>query len=131
MHGITAKHTVNMKRTTFPAGRLRQVCVNRSAIAENLTCNSDKYPTIIVVEDGKLHEFHAVEANGLVQFDDTRDIPAKVFLETDQTIEAFIDPKGEPTFLYRPKPPGILLRIGRKIPIVGCFLSEETPTGSD
>jgi hypothetical protein len=87
-----------MKKVSFPAGKIRQVCVNRSAIQENMRTHKN-YPTILVVEDGTSQEFHAVNTTGVLSFDITRtDLPAKVFIETADGFDAFIDPKAEQTF---------------------------------
>lgn len=119
--------TSKMKKVSFPAGKIRQVCVNRPAIQENMRTHKN-YPTILVVEDGNAKEFHAVSTTGILSFDITRtDLPAKVFIETNEGFDAFLDPNAEQTF------DGIrreffLARWGRSLkeaffglPIVSCF----------
>lgn len=76
----------------YRAGKLRQVCVNRKAIEYNMK-HGTNYPTAIVVEDGRLHEYHTVRANGDLSFDRHRtDLPAKVFIETRDEILGYLNP---------------------------------------
>lgn len=75
MLGLVAP-TSGMKKITFPAGKVRQVCVSRPAIQENLKTGKN-YPTALVVEDGIPQEYHAVNVTGTLRFDATRtDLPA-------------------------------------------------------
>lgn len=119
--------TSKMKKVSFPAGKVRQVCVNRPAIQENMRTNK-KYPTILVVEDGDTKEFHAVNTTGVLSFDITRtDLPAKVFIETADGFDAFVDPNAEQTF-KGVKQEFFLIRWMRSIkkaffglPVISCF----------
>lgn len=82
----------------FPAGKTRFVCVNRSAIVANMKENKN-YPTILVVEDGKIEEFHSADVEGIMKYEDRTDLPAKVFVETTNEVIAYTDPAGESKFL--------------------------------
>lgn len=87
-----------MQKKTFSPGTVRQICVRREAIQENIRSHRN-FPTVVVVEHGKLQEFHAVTANGTLSFDPTRhDLPAKVFIETNEGFDAFLD-SDEPKFI--------------------------------
>ena len=121
--------TKEPKTQVFPAGTTRFVCVNRQAIVANLKHNHS-FPTTIVVENGKCHEFHEVKVSGSLKFDPARqDLPAKVFIETADEVIGVTDPAQEPTYLnYKPVP--ILKRLGRKIkerllyvPVVSCLVN--------
>jgi hypothetical protein len=115
------------KVRSFPKGKKRYVCVNRNAIVANLQ-EKKKYPTVIVVEDGTLHEFHEAKADGTLKFDDTRnDLPAKVFIETEEEVIAVTDEAAEPTFLKLPPKPKfsltkLLLDWLEPVPLVGCVV---------
>lgn len=103
MLGLVTRSTDRMKKVDFPAGKQRQVCVSKAAIEENVKTGKT-YPTVLVVEDGKTYEFHAADVKGLLSFDATRtDIPAKVFIETDEEFSAYVDQDADQTFLNLPK----------------------------
>lgn len=90
--------TKDMKKVCLERGRRRQICVSRKAIEYNLR-KGTRYPTIIVVENGRLREFHSAKLNGELKFDPTRkDLPAAVFIETYDEVEAFIDPFAPSSF---------------------------------
>lgn len=131
--------TSRMKKVSFPAGKVRQVCVSRPAIQENLKTGKN-YPTALVVEDGIPKEYHAVNITGTLRFDATRtDLPAKVFIETDAEFDAFIDPEAEQTYLHLPHKPFFLSRWASNVrwasrqlfraflglPIISCFTGHQ------
>jgi len=94
------KNRIVSKR--YPAGKTRFVCVNRSAIAANMKDNKN-YPSVLVVEDGVVSEFHAADVNGNLKYEDRTDLPAKVFVETTEEVVAYTDPEGEQKFLNTPR----------------------------
>lgn len=84
--------TSDMNPTSYRAGKLRQVCVNRKAIEYNMK-HGTNYPTAIVVQDGQFHEYHTVRTSGDLSFDRHRtDLPAKVFIETRDEIVGYLNP---------------------------------------
>jgi len=123
--------TNKMKKVTFESGKVRQICVSRAAIFENMRTGKN-YPTVLVVDDGIPKEYHAVNTTGTLRFDATRnDLPAKVFIETDAEFDAFIDPEAEPTYLSLPRKPFFLVRwmsnlkaVFLGLPIVSCFVPQ-------
>lgn len=94
-----------MKKTTFNAGVKRHICVNRKAIQENLRAHKE-FPTIIVVENGVQHQFHACNSTGLLKFDPyyarRTGLPAVAFIETEEAFDAFLD-TNEPKFVPKNK----------------------------
>lgn len=99
-----------MQKIVLPAGKLRQVCVSKKAIQENMRTGKN-YPTVLVVENGIPKEYHAANVNGMLQFDPNRtDLPAKVFIETTDELTVFINPRAEQTYLRKEKQPFFLKR---------------------
>jgi len=122
--------TASMKPTCFRAGKTRQVCVNRKAIEYNMK-NGTNYPTTIVVDDGKLFEYHTVRANGDLSFDRHRtDLPAKVFIETRDEIVGYTNPHTEDqSFLSLNIPTGMWVGIKKRfysfmgwVPLANCII---------
>jgi len=116
------------RQTSFPAGKKRFVLVNRLAIVANMR-DRKNYPTVIVVEDGLQHEFHECNVSGTLQYADHPDVPAKVFVETEGEIVAFVDTQAEQTFLQLPSPKPFYVRWWERfmyglgyIPLVSCFV---------
>jgi len=128
------RNTMEMRKTVFPPGKMRQVCVIRPAIDHNMRYHTN-YPTCLVLDGDSQVEFHCVKTKGQLTFDRTQQ--AKVFIETDDEIEGFIDPSTpDQSFLaiHFPKLAlarslsGLLLRFKRKVfwlwkrtPIIGCI----------
>lgn len=124
----------SMNRTVFNAGKIRQVCVNRKAIEYNMK-HGTNYPTAIVVENGKFHEYHTVRTSGDLSFDRNRnDLPAKVFIETRGEIVGFIDPfTNHRSFLNLEFPTGFWNNFKKRFysimgstPVINCTVDFDT-----
>jgi hypothetical protein len=90
-------------RKKFPAGKKRYVCVNRLAITENLRNKDNRFPTVVVVEDGVKYEFHAAHFGGLLKFDPADTGPAPCYMVTEDEIECFVDPGAPSAFIPTPR----------------------------
>jgi hypothetical protein len=98
---IVGEMKPGMKVTRFPAGLRRQVHVSRPAIIANLR-DKKNFPTVIVHDDGKMHEFHAALVSGLLKFEADGTLEAKVFISTEDEIVCYTDPGAEQTLLGLP-----------------------------
>lgn len=118
----------------YRAGKLRQVCVNRKAIEYNMK-HGTNYPTAIVVDDGRLHEYHTVRTSGDLSFDRNRtDLPAKVFIETRDEIVGYTNQHTDhQSFLNLEIPNGMWVSIKQwfygvmgYVPIANCIVDFES-----
>ncbi len=116
-------------------GKMRFVHVNKEAIQANLR-KKKNYPTCIVVEDGKILQFHAVRCDGLLAFGPRPGVRAPVYLTTFEAVSGYVDLNAEQVFV-RPKRygDGLRRRLQRGweafryglgyVPILSCLLFDE------
>jgi hypothetical protein len=89
----------NVVKHAFPKGKKRFVHVNRQALEHNQRKGTN-YPTLIVIEDGKKFEFHAVQSSGLLCNFECSPLEAKVFMVTFDKITGYLDKTAPPSFAF-------------------------------
>lgn len=91
---------LNLKKRIFSSGVKRYVHVNRYAIEHNCQ-NGTNYPIIIVIDENfRKHEFHAVHFSGILSYAEINGIEAKVFMVTFEEIIGYSDPSAPSTFAF-------------------------------